>query len=196
MRTRDRSGIAKRFLKRAARLRKKPGTEADVVACYRDGLKAVPDDAELQYRLGHALYWGTGVLQDYAEAAAWLRKAASQNHVDSLNDLGVMYLLGAGAPQCGEHAAELFRRSAEQGDTWAMGKLGFMFYEGQGVPQDFRESCFWYCVTCECELNPYDAFEAAKWRDRMADRLPDSEIIAVRTRARAWLAEHPCETLL
>ncbi|MDB4254940.1 sel1 repeat family protein [bacterium] len=40
-----------------------------------------------------------GVLQDFAEAAKWLRKAAEQGNPSAQINLGVMYSYGDGVPQ-------------------------------------------------------------------------------------------------
>jgi TPR repeat protein len=39
-------------------------------------------------------YNGNGVPQNYSQAAVWYRKAGTQGHSDSLNNLGVGYELG------------------------------------------------------------------------------------------------------
>ena len=48
-----------------------------------------------QDMLGFAYSNGLGVGQDYAQAAAWYRKAAEA----AQNDLGLMYRNGKGVPQ-------------------------------------------------------------------------------------------------
>jgi hypothetical protein len=87
--------IARKFIRKARRLNKS-GTSGEVVACYREGLEIVPDDAELKYRLGHALYWGMGVPENHPDAAAHLLSAARQNNVDALNLLAIISMPGLG----------------------------------------------------------------------------------------------------
>jgi len=42
---------------------------------------------------------GSGVKQDYAEAAKWYRKAAERGDARAQYNLGFMYLNGTGVPQ-------------------------------------------------------------------------------------------------
>jgi TPR repeat protein len=42
---------------------------------------------------------GRGVLQDHAEAAKWLQKAADQGNANAQYDLGIAYFKGLGVPQ-------------------------------------------------------------------------------------------------
>ena len=44
-----------------------------------------------QYHLGEMYKEGKGVIQDYAKAVKWLRKAAEQGHAEAQFDLGLMY---------------------------------------------------------------------------------------------------------
>ena len=43
--------------------------------------------------------WGQGVLQDYAEAIRWFRKAANRGEAIAQSQLGLMYASGHGVPQ-------------------------------------------------------------------------------------------------
>src|SRR5262249_40022881 len=55
--------------------------------------------AHAQYNLGHMYGAGKGVTKDEAESAAWYRKAAEQNEVNSQRILGALYSAGRGVPQ-------------------------------------------------------------------------------------------------
>ena len=71
-----------------------------------------------QQILGMAYYEGTGVLQDYTEAAKWLIKAANQKSQDTIGSyaaLGVLYEHGWGVAQSNTEAIKWYRKSAEAG---------------------------------------------------------------------------------
>ena len=56
-------------------------------------------DAEAQYELAKKYESGEGVLQDFAEAAKWRRKAAEQGHAAAQVSLGMMYDISLGVPK-------------------------------------------------------------------------------------------------
>ena len=71
--------------------------------------------AKAQNTLGVLYGSGTGVPQDYAQAANWHRKAAKQGNAVSQFSLGNMYFEGQGVSQDYAQAANWFRKAAEQG---------------------------------------------------------------------------------
>ncbi len=73
-----------------------PTAPADVAALR---VKANAGDAGAQNYLGFAYFNGQGVPQDYAQAAAWFRKAAEQGDAVAQSNLGAMYRNGQGVPQ-------------------------------------------------------------------------------------------------
>jgi len=62
---------------------------------------------------------GTGVPQDYSEAAKWFRKAAERGDVIAQNSLGMQYSLGFGVPQDYVQAHMWFNIAASLGDAQA-----------------------------------------------------------------------------
>ena len=59
------------------------------------------------------------MLQDYAAAVKWYRRAAEQGHASAQFNLGVMYDGGQGVLQDYAAAVKWYRRAAEQAkDTW------------------------------------------------------------------------------
>ena len=73
-----------------------PTAPADVAA-----LRVIANagNADAQYLLGLFYVKGLGVPQDYAQAAAWYRKAADQGLADAQSSLGYAYSDGRGVPQ-------------------------------------------------------------------------------------------------
>jgi TPR repeat protein len=140
--------------------------------------------AEAQYILATAYRTGSGVLQDYAEAAKWFRKAAEQGHADAQYNLANAYYYGQGLPEDYAEAAKWFRKAAEQGHAEAQECVGFLCYQGQGVPQDYVEAAKWYRkaaqqghvnaqhnlgVLCyDAQGTPQDYVQAHMWMDLAA----------------------------
>lgn len=101
-------------------------------------------EAWAQIFLGSMYYDGTGVPQDYAQAAAWYRKAADQGDAGAQKILALMYSSGYGVPQDYAQAAAWFRKAADQGDASAQLNLGSMYEHGQGVPQNYAQAGTYY----------------------------------------------------
>jgi len=58
--------------------------------------------------------------QDYAQAAAWFRKAADQGLAAAQNNLGLVYYNGHGVPQDYAQAHKWFNLAAASGDADAV----------------------------------------------------------------------------
>ena len=101
-------------------------------------------DAEAQFSLGARYHKGRGVLEQYAEAIKWYRKAAKQGYAEAQTALGVMYTHGRGVPQDDAEAVKWFRKAAEQGHAEAQYSLGVMLYvSSEDVPQDYVRAYAW-----------------------------------------------------
>ena len=87
---------------------------------------------------------GKGVPQDYAQAAAWYRKAAEQGHADAQFNLGTMYESGQGVPQDIAQAVDWYRKAAEQDYPRAQLNLGLMYVRGQSVQPDIVQAYKWF----------------------------------------------------
>lgn len=101
-------------------------------------------DARAQHLLGLAYQQGRGLVRDFAQAAAWYRKAAAQSHAGAQVNLGVMYQLGQGVPEDAVQAAQWYRKAADQGDADAQANLGMLYHQGLGVRQDTALAAHWY----------------------------------------------------
>src|SRR5262249_35051245 len=58
---------------------------------------------------------GTGVPQDYAEAAHWFSLAAAQGNAEAEYELGRFYYIGQGVAQDFDEAHRLYQAAADQG---------------------------------------------------------------------------------
>ncbi len=76
--------------------------------------------ANADFERGLAYDNGKGVSQDYAQAAAWYRKAAEQGHADAQYNLGVLYYNGQGVPQDYQQAYAWSSVAAANGHTDAV----------------------------------------------------------------------------
>ena len=81
-------------------------------------------DANAQFGLGLKYTAGSGVAQDFAQAAEWYRKAANQDHAPAQFNLSMMFASGQGVPQNDETALVWTRKAAEGGDADAQLSLG------------------------------------------------------------------------
>ena len=88
-------------------------TDTPAIAALR--VKANAGDADAQHNLGYAYDIGQGVPQDYAQAAAWYRKAAEQGLAAAQSNLGAMYAKSQGVPQDYAQAVAWYCKAAEQG---------------------------------------------------------------------------------
>jgi TPR repeat protein len=101
-------------------------------------------NAYAQSNLGLMYAKGEGVVQDYAAAVPWYRKAADQGHAMARSNLGVMYANGTGVAQDYAAALSWCRKAADQGLANAQNNLGLMYANGTGVAQDYAASVSWY----------------------------------------------------
>jgi len=93
-------------------------------------------DVRAQYDIGARYASGHGVIQNYAEAEKWLRKAANQGSARAQRKLAGMYEDGEGVNRDYKAAVKLYRKASEQGDEEAQFKLSQMYGNGRGVSKD------------------------------------------------------------
>jgi TPR repeat protein len=93
-----------------------------------------------QDSLGSFYENGTGVDQDYTEAARLFRLAADQGHANSLMKLALCYIRGTGVDQNHPEAVRLYRLAADQGYASAQTFLATSYATGMGVDQDYAEA--------------------------------------------------------
>jgi TPR repeat protein len=113
------------------------------------------------------------VIQDYAEAVDWYRKAAEQGDASAQTKLGIMYDDGRGVTQDYAEAADWYRKAAEQGNALAQTNLGFMYENGSGVLQDAVVAHMWYNIGgangIERGLDNRDLIEEQMTREQIAE---------------------------
>lgn len=90
---------------------------------------------ECQNALGTRHWYGAGVAEDDAAAAAWFGRAARLGHVAAQRNLGFAYFRGLGVARDPVQAEYWLRRAADQGDDIADYRLGEML-----APRDPAEA--------------------------------------------------------
>jgi hypothetical protein len=109
---------------------------------------AAQNQVEAEAKLGQLFLipappYGTNYL-NYAEAVRWLRRAASQDSANAMNDFGVAYEGGLGVPLDCKEAARWYRAAAELGNDQAQANLGQLYFDGRGVPLDMEQAYVWF----------------------------------------------------
>jgi len=109
-------------------------------------------DAKAQFTIGSMYENGSGVKQDYAEAAKWYRKAAEQGDVDALRILGLAYYLGKWVPQdlvqsyfwfslaASRASGEEYRQASEAKDRIAKELTPEKLEKAQSMVRDWEKS--------------------------------------------------------
>jgi TPR repeat protein len=102
-------------------------------------------DPKSQRILGNMYADGSGVDQDYAQAAQWYQRAAGQGYAPAMADLGDLYFYGNGVDQDQAMAIKWYRRGAERGDPEAEYDYGLIFHDGSaGQKQNFDAALKWF----------------------------------------------------
>jgi TPR repeat protein len=83
-----------------------------------------PIGAEAQFQRGLDFASGTGVAQDYAQAAKWYELAAEQNHILAQLNLATLYGQGHGVARDQTKSLMWLTRAAKLGNAAAQYKLG------------------------------------------------------------------------
>ena len=121
------------------------------------------------------------MLQDYAEAVSWYRKAADQGDADAQYNLGSVYRDGEGVPRDYAEALKWFRKAAVQGDARAQASLGMMYTIGSGVPQDYVLALMWSNLAASQENEG-----ATSLRELVAGKMTPEQIVEAEKLAREW----------
>lgn len=106
-------------------------------------------DARAQNNLGILYRNGEGLVQDFAQARAWLLRSAAQGHAQAQYSLGIMYDYGYGVPQNYPEALRWYQQAAALGNADAQYNLGVFYAEGRGVSQSFAEAAQWYAKAAQ-----------------------------------------------
>lgn len=161
-----------------------PQSEEKAAALYRRA--AEQGHVLAQFNLGFLLYQGyftesEKAVQDYDDAATWLRVAAHQGIPMAQALLGEMYLLGRGVPHDDSLAFHWLSQAAEKGIAKAQFLTAGMYALGQGTPPDPAEAYFWLSIVAE---RGYPG--AAHNQELVARDLTPRRIAELDARVKAW----------
>lgn len=104
--------------------------------------KADHVSADVQFHLGLKFAGSGGTVPNYAQAAAWYRKAAEQNHPLAQFNLGLMYAHGQGVARDATQSRVWYDKAAQQGDAGAQFNLANSYHHGSfsQMPEEAAES--------------------------------------------------------
>ncbi|WP_324172102.1 tetratricopeptide repeat protein [Sulfurimonas sp.] len=139
------------YYEKAAEL-KQPYAIFNLAILYMNGLCGVEHDqfkahelhmqaAELEvppamYEVALMLERGLGCLQNYSEAAFWYEEGAKRGHLESFNNLGVLYKDGHGVEVDEARCFLCFEKAANGGIGEGLYNLGQLYDQGFGCEQD------------------------------------------------------------
>jgi TPR repeat protein len=121
-----------------------------------------------------AYYKGEGLVQNRAEAAKWIRKAADQGMDIAQVSLAEMYASGQPFKQDFKEALKWYRKAAEQGHPTAQFNLALMYSKGQGVPANLTQALMWANLAVQSAKGS-ELMEAVELRDSISSRLATSK---------------------
>ncbi len=100
----------------------------------------VQQDPEIQNLLGSFHYNGMIFEKDYAKAAFWWEKGASNGNAKAQSHLAELYFKGQGVEK--DHKKGMFwlNKAIAQNDAIALDTLGEKYDQGDGPPQDYQKA--------------------------------------------------------
>lgn len=103
-------------------------------------------DADAQFKLGKAYFYGSGVPLDTDKAVKLIRAAADQGHAGSQTLMGTFYLLGDAVAVDQAESIKWFKRAAIQGNSTAQFSLGIIYKDASDVPDHKITAYAWYAI--------------------------------------------------
>ena len=97
---------------------------------------AIREVVPAMYEVALMLERGLGCLQNFSEAAFWYEEGAKRGHLESFNNLGVLYKDGHGVVQDAARCFICFSRAAEGGLAEGLYNLGQLHDQGIGCEID------------------------------------------------------------
>ncbi|MGH9604340.1 MAG: tetratricopeptide repeat protein [Terracidiphilus sp.] len=152
--------------------------------------RANSGDAAAEVQVGEAYESGTGVAQDFKQAAAWYRKAADQKDIAGEVHLADLYRDGGGKafPRDPAMAAGWYLKAADQGDVGAQGTMGMLYSLGLGVPRSDVEAYFWLDLASSVKGPDQQRYDMN--RQNVGTRITEDQLDRIEERVTAWKAAH------
>ena len=105
---------------------------------------AIREVPQAMYETALMLERGLGCLQNFSEAAFWYEEGAKRGHLESFNNLGVLYKESHGVPLDEKRAFICFKRAADGGLAEGLYNLGLLYDQGFGCEQN-HDTALDYC---------------------------------------------------
>jgi len=118
-------------------------------------------------------------------AVDWIRKAATQGHLQAQTELARMYRTGDGVEQNDAEMVRWYGAAAEQGDVGAQLFLADSYAYGYGVEPDYVQSYMWYEIAIR-----YWGPLAVRARDMVAKNMTPEQIAKAVRLAGDWLRKN------
>ena len=96
-----------------------------------------------QFGLGECFYYGNGVGQNYEQARFWYEKAAAQDYVKAMVQLGNIAQKGLDGADY-ETAFQWYQKAADLGSAEGRYRLGLCYYDQTGVEKDDEKAFEWF----------------------------------------------------
>jgi TPR repeat protein len=97
-------------------------------------------DAHAQWMLGNVYKVGSGISQDYREAARWYAAASAQNFAEAQLSLGNLYEQERGVKKNYRQAFLYYQAAARQGLPIAENNLAALYEQGRGTARNPAEA--------------------------------------------------------
>ena len=122
-----------------------PGSDR-LPSAFGSGLRtaAVKGDAGAQYEVALRYFEGRGAPQNFAEAADWFERSASQGLAPAQFRLAGMYEKGLGVKKDLEAARRLYLAAGEAGHGKALHNLAVLYAEGIDGKPDYQTAAKWF----------------------------------------------------
>jgi len=105
---------------------------------------AIREVPPAMYEVALMLERGLGCLQNFSEAAFWYEEGAKRGHLESFNNLGVLYKDGHGVPLDEKRCFICFKKAAEGGLPERLYNLGLLYDQGIGCEMN-NDTALDYC---------------------------------------------------
>ncbi len=146
-----------------------------------ESMRDLDDGTLREYEEAKRLSLGIGGARDEQAAFAAFLREAEQGYPNAQYSVAKAYRDGLGVERNVIEAARWFRAAAEQGYAKAQRHLGNRYARGEGVELDEDEALRWLTLAARQGLSM-----AEDARGELADRLPQSQVIAAEQWARTW----------
>ena len=140
----------------------KSGNYENALAYWTEGLKALPNSAELNYNVGKLFDRGLGTEVNLTKATQHYLNAAKLNHVPAMFSLGAIMAKNGNF----KSAARWWQKASEGDLPEAQYNLARLYSDGVGVDKDLDKAKFWYKKAAQSALSKYQSLSAVLYQQK------------------------------